>query len=299
MSTTPTVPPVSLPLPAPPLTRNAYAYSRTSRASRPNTPTPSSTQTQQTTLPSPPTSLSPTTRLLNLLATISSLLAAYSALPSASPIYIASLEMFHSRAASILPPSEALEFNTPSPSPSPTRTTTTTTATKRTRNPLSPPDTQDRSPPKAEQVESLEREWWQSEVVAAWYGPRPRPGPVVVASSPGTGGRGKALLPDRGGLGGMGNGGLGGMGGLGKQLARQGSGAVLPQPHPQPLDQPQYGQAQKHHPPSRRGSPALGEQRATRASTVGGGTAATMKERYESEPAVIRRDSSYVGLHDE
>lgn len=78
---------------------------------------------------------SPLYRLNNLLASISTLFTSYSLLPTTSQVYLSSLNSFHQRATYLLG-----QFNETSP--------------------------------QTEEIERLEKEWWSSEVVAAWYGPR-------------------------------------------------------------------------------------------------------------------------------
>ncbi|ORY24589.1 hypothetical protein BCR39DRAFT_447366, partial [Naematelia encephala] len=95
-------------------------------------------------IPIPPTpsttsTQSPIARLDRLLQTIASVLKAYQVLPIRSPVYLASLQHFLQRAENLHP---------------------------------NPPDRHS-SVPTGKEVDTLEREWWGSEVVAAWYGPQP------------------------------------------------------------------------------------------------------------------------------
>ena len=79
----------------------------------------------------------PAVRLDRLLSTITSVYRAYAVFPSRSPRYLAALQAFHHRAMVL----------------SQARSKATSTL--------------------SDALDQLEKEWWASEIVAAWYGPRP------------------------------------------------------------------------------------------------------------------------------
>ncbi|ODN76698.1 hypothetical protein L202_05332 [Cryptococcus amylolentus CBS 6039] len=84
-----------------------------------------------------PAQSSSTKRLSALLTSISSLLASHVNSSLAAPAYIASIRYFQHRVLTMLQEAQ-----------------------------------QEGMPPCGAKVEELEREWWNSEVVAAWYGPK-------------------------------------------------------------------------------------------------------------------------------
>nr|XP_031863012.1 uncharacterized protein CI109_001488 [Kwoniella shandongensis]KAA5530084.1 hypothetical protein CI109_001488 [Kwoniella shandongensis] len=90
----------------------------------------------------------PLARLDSLIQNMSTILRALSLQPSASPIYITSLHMFLQRASDLHPSNS--HFGSLGVS--------------------APVDM-----PRCEDVDHLEKEWLESEVVAAWYGPRLQP----------------------------------------------------------------------------------------------------------------------------
>ena len=98
-------------------------------------------------------SLTPLERLERLIATIDSVLHGYSSDPNHSLIHLKALKDFLFRATS-MGPRQALQTVNRSP----------TQAFAGQGQVLGP---------REDEVDRLEREWWASEVVAAWYGPRP------------------------------------------------------------------------------------------------------------------------------
>ncbi|CAD6564516.1 MAG: hypothetical protein TREMPRED_005394 [Tremellales sp. Tagirdzhanova-0007] len=79
----------------------------------------------------------PAIRLDRLLSIIASVHQGYAIFPSRSPRYLAALQAFHHR---------AMVLSQPRPKAIPTL---------------------------SDDLDKLEKEWWASEIVAAWYGPRP------------------------------------------------------------------------------------------------------------------------------
>ncbi|OCF37341.1 hypothetical protein I316_01250 [Kwoniella heveanensis BCC8398] len=184
---------------------------------------PSCSQVTSSIKPDPPSSTS-TERIVKLVQTISTVLSGYSALPSASQIYISSLTQFHQRALTLAPEGLVNPLAGPAALSSPTLSSrgsgtslfqmllarhqdrnpspngviastprispTFATSNHKTNarppslagieedaaspsNPIANEDAQSSSLTLEEKVDRLEREWWDSEVVAAWYGPRP------------------------------------------------------------------------------------------------------------------------------
>ena len=142
--------------------------------------------------PSPNTSDTPASERLDQLVTfITGVLKAYAALPNHSLAYLASLKDFHQRAMELDPNAVIEQAQTQSQrqgrlqrsSPeSPTRSRYTPSSSfhhhniNHVNNLYSLPERARPGPkvePNAAEVDKLEREWWSSEVVAAWYGPRP------------------------------------------------------------------------------------------------------------------------------
>ncbi|WVQ84223.1 hypothetical protein IAT38_006374 [Cryptococcus sp. DSM 104549] len=150
----------------------------------------------------------PTERISHLLSTIASVLAAYSSLPNASPIHLSALAQCYHRAAALSPQAaeaHPLPLSPPALSRSQSSISVSFLLANPAHNPYfsgSPPGTRpDSSPPTrqasahhlalegneptAREVDALEKEWWESEIVAAWYGPRME----VSSRSRGLGGR--------------------------------------------------------------------------------------------------------------
>ncbi|WRT66737.1 uncharacterized protein IL334_003700 [Kwoniella shivajii] len=178
------------------------------------TPLPSPSNLDLSHLPKDPSTflLNPSERLEKLLSTISSVLTAYSLLPNPSPMYLTALSDFHHRAAALSPNAISLPPTPPSSSPQSTKLRrslsynlmqnqpqsgqiTPLCKFSHTSNnvssliPLPPsPSSPKELPLTLEAVERLEKDWWNSEVVAAWYGPRSRRSPDRrhAPASPGT-----------------------------------------------------------------------------------------------------------------
>lgn len=130
-------------------------------------------------------------RLDQLMYIISTVLRGYGAQPMQSLVYLASLKEFLRRAKELDPnciQEEDAAYNIPNPSfkqskhrsssslggylpnsPSPKKRDSFLKQTSLMRRGPAGPKIE----PDAAEVDKLEREWWSSEVVAAWYGPRP------------------------------------------------------------------------------------------------------------------------------
>ncbi|WVF69110.1 hypothetical protein IAT40_003884 [Kwoniella sp. CBS 6097] len=205
---------------------------KTASLARPSTVAPigphKPTQQEELSFPSPDsmpsttiniTGLTAEERIADLLQTISAVLTSYSALPTASQVYISSLTRFYQRALHLSPdgtdarPSRSPLLASPGFSSHGSGTSLSQTLLSQSQSPsggvlngqpVSPPFAspqsqkaretrrpslgridEDSTPVTAseeevsslsleEKIEALEREWWDSEVVAAWYGPRPR-----------------------------------------------------------------------------------------------------------------------------
>ncbi|KAK8861496.1 hypothetical protein IAR55_002317 [Kwoniella newhampshirensis] len=122
--------------------------------------------------------LSPSARLDHLIQTISTILRSYRAQPTASPIHITALQRFLKRASDLHPsstPSVTLTLTDPE--------LVSSLGGDRSSEQYNNPDGSGgaeggrRKSPTVSDVETLEKDWWESEVFAAWYGPRPRPRP--------------------------------------------------------------------------------------------------------------------------
>lgn len=131
--------------------------------------------------------ITPLEKLENLTEQIRLVLRAYSNLPTRSLVYLASLKEFLRRAIELNPNAvEEEEDESPptSPSilpgtPSPPRSQSRGAYSQDHRGgaknalPLPRRGSSYNKAPDAAEVDKLERDWWASEVVAVWYGPRP------------------------------------------------------------------------------------------------------------------------------
>ncbi|ODN74095.1 hypothetical protein L202_07555 [Cryptococcus amylolentus CBS 6039] len=140
----------------------------------------------------------PAQRLERLLSIITSVIASYAATPIPSPLHLTELTHFYQRAASLSPKISHGDPAPPSPPGMPRSKSVVSLSfltnpfngsppMPRIRNDSLPPskrrssgkesDVQrqgesEEEGPTERQVEQLEKEWWTSEIVAAWYGPR-------------------------------------------------------------------------------------------------------------------------------
>lgn len=111
-------------------------------------------------------------RLDRLINTITSVLDAYLLLPpsSRSPAFLDALREFQSRAYGLTPDSRT-RISPIHRSPNFRKFFDLT--------PLTSPELEKRQGPSKEDVDRLEKEWWESDIVVAWYGPRPGIGNVA------------------------------------------------------------------------------------------------------------------------
>lgn len=163
--------------------------------------------------------LSPEKRLDRLIKIISSVLAEYSKVPTASPLHISVFTGFYQRAATLspsatqdhpLPPGPQFFIRSPSvislssislfqnhlcsgsSSTSRSRVNTPTSLQHRKLSSSSAESTATERPLIEEEVVALEKDWWSNEVVAAWYGPQPEISPLKGEYSRKKGGRGRS-----------------------------------------------------------------------------------------------------------
>ncbi|ODN93496.1 hypothetical protein L198_05361 [Cryptococcus wingfieldii CBS 7118] len=141
----------------------------------------------------------PAQRLERLLNIITSVIASYAATPISSPLHLTELTHFYQRAASLSPKISHEDPTPPSPPGMPRSKSVVSLSfltnpfngsppMPRIRNDSLPPSKRRSSGKKSDvqsqgeseeegptkrQVEQLEKEWWTSEIVAAWYGPGP------------------------------------------------------------------------------------------------------------------------------